>query len=449
MNYVMVENNGEIDPRLIELMGASTKDGVSSIGMFGTGWKYGIALALRKSIPVILFSGNKKIEFFTKEEHIGKEVFHRICYSVGKSPAKKTSLTTSMGQKDWTDEWFLLREVVSNAVDSGGFSIARHDGSNLLGVPGKTRVFIGLSERLEDVITNMPRYVRRTGELESVTLGKIFSPSSDKCRIYKKGILVKELDCRGVFDYDISGLALSESRTSDTWNIFWEMRKLLSTVSVEHLRRVVRGLSEADKSAVKIAESSVIFSEYDKATNTAWRDAFKEEFGDDGVLCAKSEVITDSVTSLGKKPVSLPEAVADALRGVGGVNTDTSLLGVGISSGFVFREETTYEGIVLSKTSDILKKIFGGLSDKIKIKIFKESNASSGVSTRLFKEDDESYSLAIREDQVSAGLKSTVLCSIAEILSNLSGTGKIVGMDRDDVPRSIVESVLPAFGIVV
>jgi hypothetical protein len=449
MNYVMIENNGEIDHRLIELMGASTKDGESTIGMFGTGWKYGIALAMRKNIPITLFSGNKKIDFFTKEEHIGGTVFHRICYSVGRSTTKKTSLTTTMGQKDWTDEWFLLREVVSNAVDCGGFSITRTDDLSLAGAAGKTRVFIGLSDRLEEVITNMPQYIRRTGELEASTFGKIFPPISDKCRVYKKGILIKELDCPGIFDYELNSLTLSESRTSDTWNIFWEMRRLLSSAAKENLRKVIRGLSDADSDGRKIAEASVVFSSYDKERDSSWRDAFKEEFGEDGVLCAKSEVITSSVTSMGKKAVSLPEAVATALRGVGGVDTDTALLGAGISSGFLFREETEYEGIVLSKTSDILKKLFGELSNKTKLKIFKESDASSGVSARIFREDDGSYSLAIREDHVSSGLKGVLILALSEIISNLSGAGKITGKDRDDIPRVFVESVLPAFGVVV
>ena len=449
MNYVMVENDGELDPRLIELMGASTKDGVSTIGMFGTGWKYGIALALRKNIPVKIFSGSKKIEFFKKDENIGGTVFHRICYSVGKSGTKRTSLTTSMGQKDWDDDWYLLREVISNSIDCGGFAITKADDFTISGVSGKTRVYVGLSERLEEVINNMPKFVRRSGEVETNALGKLFKPVSDKCRIYKKGILVRELEHPGVYDYELNELTLSESRTSDTWNIFWQMRKLLSHSSVDNLRVVVRSLSEADSDGRKIAEASVVFSEYDKEKNSSWCAAFNAEYGEEGVLCAKSDVVEESIVSLGKKPVSLPEAVANALRSTGGVSTENSLLGAGVSSGFVFRAETEYEGSVLSKTSDILKKLFGSLADRIKIKIFKECRGSSGETVSLLKEDDGSYSIAVREDQIDGGLRSLLLCVIPEIIDNLSISGKISSKDRESIPQNFIEVILPAFGIVV
>ncbi|MDD3302253.1 MAG: hypothetical protein PHN31_01760 [Candidatus Gracilibacteria bacterium] len=49
-NYTLFENDGEIDINSIKFLGCSTKDGIETIGKFGTGLKYAISVLLRNGI---------------------------------------------------------------------------------------------------------------------------------------------------------------------------------------------------------------------------------------------------------------------------------------------------------------------------------------------------------------------------------------------------------------
>jgi hypothetical protein len=51
MNYLLIENKGEIDINALILMGGTTKrEDESKIGFFGSGNKYAIALLLRERL---------------------------------------------------------------------------------------------------------------------------------------------------------------------------------------------------------------------------------------------------------------------------------------------------------------------------------------------------------------------------------------------------------------
>ena len=59
--FIKIQNEGEIEKRAFQLIGASTKrDDESKIGFFGSGNKYAIALLLRKNIFFKVYSGKKR-----------------------------------------------------------------------------------------------------------------------------------------------------------------------------------------------------------------------------------------------------------------------------------------------------------------------------------------------------------------------------------------------------
>jgi hypothetical protein len=449
-DWLLVENDGELDVRLLELMGASTKDGEKTIGYFGTGWKYGLALALRKKIQVVLFSGKKKIVFSTRTEEISGNNFDRILFSVGKAKPTRTSLTTRMGEKDWADEWCFFREIVSNAFDEGGFRTEKIiDGNLLVGERGKTRVYLSLTDRLTEVIDNMPMYVRRSGENFSNNLGSVFPTLGEKCRIYKKGIFVRELDAPGLFDYDLKSLTLSESRTADSWNIYWELRKFLSSADINIRRMILSGLSKARVEKKTIAESNMAFSDWEKEDRKFWSEAFNAEFGENAVLCSDSEVIHESVSNLGHAPISMPEKVAEVLRNSGAVKTEKQIIGAGAAEGYVYKEASSYEKGVIDKALSLIELAAGQSVRGFPVKVFKNDGVRASESAKLLPEDGTKFSLLINEKILSCGVRPVIESVYGELISSAGSSSSFGKSLRESFVRSLIEQLLPKAGIVV
>lgn len=106
-------NPGELDIRAAITMGVNVKDGVSPIGFFGTGFKYGVATLLRLGCSVTVYSGETKYTFGTKEATIRGKLFHIVTLN-----DQELGFTTDLG-KNW-EPWMAYRELYCNAKDEGG-----------------------------------------------------------------------------------------------------------------------------------------------------------------------------------------------------------------------------------------------------------------------------------------------------------------------------------------
>src|SRR5688572_27627437 len=116
MKYLKIKNNGELDIRLVALMGGTTKSQDNyKIGQFGSGLKYTLAYLFRNNIDFKIFTGEKEIQITIERELISGETFEIICID-----GNRTSITTKMGL-DWKP-WMIIRELYSNALDEGGAS---------------------------------------------------------------------------------------------------------------------------------------------------------------------------------------------------------------------------------------------------------------------------------------------------------------------------------------
>jgi hypothetical protein len=63
MKYLKIQNNGELDIRLVALMGGTTKaNDLYKIGQFGTGLKYTLAYLFRNNIDFKILSGANKVD---------------------------------------------------------------------------------------------------------------------------------------------------------------------------------------------------------------------------------------------------------------------------------------------------------------------------------------------------------------------------------------------------
>lgn len=80
MKYLKIQNNGELDIRLVALMGGTTKaNDKFKIGQFGTGLKYTLAFLYRNNLDFKIFVGENEVKLHLETEEIRGENFDIIC----------------------------------------------------------------------------------------------------------------------------------------------------------------------------------------------------------------------------------------------------------------------------------------------------------------------------------------------------------------------------------
>jgi hypothetical protein len=211
-NWLLIENKGEIDSNALILMGGSTKrDNKSTIGFYGSGNKYSIALLLKKNIKFKIFSGEKEIGITTEKVGFRDKSFEKILID-----GKETSLTTDMGPQ-W-DTWMVVREFVSNSIDEGDYNIVATT-SHIHALSGYTRIYIEHTPEIEEVISNWDQYFAfdRIDALVDNENGKIYPniAAANKCILYRKGIRCWN-ESSSLYHYDLPTFSINESRVLDS-----------------------------------------------------------------------------------------------------------------------------------------------------------------------------------------------------------------------------------------
>jgi hypothetical protein len=221
--YILIQNDGEIETNSFELIGASTKrDEKGKIGFFGSGLKYSIAYMMRKGIGFKIFSGLTELLFTTLPEQLKDKTFDRICIN-----GKPTSYTVTMGPT-WKEDWFVLREIYCNALDEGSCTMVK-DICQAVPSEGKTRIFIELTEDLNKVIKDWDAYFadERTplfvtspiytcyigSDDDSVVDQKVSVFAKTNGTLYRRGIRVHAND-QLLFDYGMDHISINEDRTA-------------------------------------------------------------------------------------------------------------------------------------------------------------------------------------------------------------------------------------------
>ena len=204
MKYLKIKNTGQLDTRILSLMGGTTKrENSDKIGTFGTGLKYSMAYLVRNNIDFKIFTGTTEIKLGTETENISDTNFNIITVN-----GVRTSITDSMGH-DWTP-WMIVREIYSNALDEGGASYEITE--EITGEDGNTSIYIELTAEFLQVYNNWNDYfiVGKESFYED-SFVKIY-PQKGGLKIYKQGILVKSLKTESLFNYDIKNATLNELR---------------------------------------------------------------------------------------------------------------------------------------------------------------------------------------------------------------------------------------------
>jgi hypothetical protein len=221
--YILIQNDGEIEPNSFELIGASTKrNDNTKIGFFGSGLKYSIAYMMRTGIDFKIFSGMHEFNFSTVPATIKDQQFDRICIN-----GQPTSFTVSMGPT-WKEDWFVLREIYCNALDEGTCTMVKET-EIVQPVEGKTRIFIERTEALtavcndwdsyfaedrEPIFISEPVYTCYLGNTDNgVTSQRIKVYPKTSGIIFRKGVRVCKRE-KMMYDYGCDGVNINEDRTA-------------------------------------------------------------------------------------------------------------------------------------------------------------------------------------------------------------------------------------------
>ena len=285
--YLEIKNNGELDIRILSLMGGTTKrDNKELIGNFGTGLKYSLAYLLRNKVDVKIFIGGAEVILYTKTENISNTDFN-ILYVNG----DRTSITDSMGV-DWKP-WMIVRELYSNALDEGGAEYKVVGSDSITGKEGCTSIFIELTPEFMEVYNNWSSYfiVGQEAFYEDDFV-KIF-PQSGDLKIYKQGILIHTLEKNSLFNYDFKKASLNELREYKGYlemDVYKAITQLKDPKSIQYF---LENLDDDDY------ESTV---DYDYSWSSTFNDVWEETIGGSKIIH------TEAIRNLKAKGIEVDEA---------------------------------------------------------------------------------------------------------------------------------------------
>lgn len=213
---IIFKNNGVIDIKAIKTFGVSVKK-EGSIGFFGTGLKYAIAILTREGCTIEIIAGGKSYKFKSKKVKVTGEDFDIITMN-----GKELGFTTELG-KTWKT-WQAFRELYCNCTDEGG---EIYQSNNVPECKYNETVIAVSGNVFEEVFRDIELYILQDKPFYQNDFIEIRNKSTSRC--FYKGVVVKEDmgSCR--YTYNIKNkIELTEDRTAK--------------YSFEVKREIVRGI---------------------------------------------------------------------------------------------------------------------------------------------------------------------------------------------------------------
>lgn len=256
MKYLKIQNKGELDIRLVALMGGTTKSKDEfKIGQWGSGLKYTLAYLLKNNLDFKIFIGDKIVNISTEVEVIRDEEFEIICID-----GKRTSITTQMGGQAW-EPWMIVRELWCNALDEGNEIKEITDTTD--GVIGTTTFYIQLTPDIKKVWDNWGDYFIHDQEPISESYAHKIYAGGNAVRLYKQGVLIYEdIHNKSLFSYDIKNADINE------------LREFRGTVSLE----MTKALAQANEKAISYYFENISEAYYEGDMDYEWYVTFNKSW---------------------------------------------------------------------------------------------------------------------------------------------------------------------------
>lgn len=209
---IIFENSGEIDPRLISLIGVNVKESPSAIGYFGTGLKYAVACLSRWEEHITIQSGLNEFSFRVEKTQIRGQDFGVL---VMQSPLDQLHLgfTTALG-KNW-EPWMVYRELWCNAHDEPNARVYETPNAPRP-TAGITRV-IASGAKIQSAHESRGEFILE-GRTPLHALKGLEIYEGEGKSIFYRGIAVQKPDKPSIYTYNIlDQIYLTEDRTAGSW----------------------------------------------------------------------------------------------------------------------------------------------------------------------------------------------------------------------------------------
>ena len=214
-------NPGSLDLRAIKVVGLTSKSGEDTIGRFGTGFKYALAVVARLGGTVSIWAENEWHKIGTREENFRGESFLQMTINDEDLP-----FAASLG-RDW-EAWMAFREFYSNALDEGG-NVHRFETRP---EPEDDQIIIAVEwDAFEAIFFSMEEHFIG-GDEKPVweTAGLQVFPGRSSFVFYK-GIAITKLEEPAAQRYNITSyIDLTEDRTA---KYSWQVMSRIQTYLVE------------------------------------------------------------------------------------------------------------------------------------------------------------------------------------------------------------------------
>jgi len=202
MKTTTFKNKGDFAIECISVFGASAKSSQSSIGKFGTGLKYAIAILLREGIEISLWIKGSEYKFGTADLNMRGKNFAQVTMNGNTLP-----FTTELGSH-W-ELWQAYRELESNCRDENGHTEVWNDIS--YATDGDV-CFVVHSDEFAEFVDDTSVFLDAQPDIENNNISVTFEPSNI---IYNNGIKVYENEVAYANTYNLTGscVELTEDRT--------------------------------------------------------------------------------------------------------------------------------------------------------------------------------------------------------------------------------------------
>lgn len=343
--YLKIQSQGEIEIEAFTLIGASSKRGDSTkIGYFGSGLKYSIASLIRNEIPFKVFQGEKEVIFSKTAKGFRGEDYQVITVN-----GVETSLTTTMGGKDWDLPFAPIREIYSNAIDEDENAILTKS-DDLIGYAEKTTIYICFNENVKHFYENFNLYFcnKNPNVLYTNQYATAYPQTQEgDLRLFRKGILcLHDEKVKALYSYNSNNFDINESRVlSNNYgaliqvSAFW--KKCDNTLLIQSLVKNLAGGNAG------FYEHNLNFATYHENFSSEWNDVFSN------IKCVPAEMLMFCDDSDLKDRVVLPLKL---LKPLFEQYPNLDILGLSNNSkGVNFVIEQNVSQILIDKVIDALK----------------------------------------------------------------------------------------------
>jgi hypothetical protein len=462
--YLLIQNPGVAPVEGFTLLGVSTTrdcGAAGTIGCFGSGSKHAINTLLRAGLKLYIYCGRTKLEFATRDDVISdglvEKPVKRVTCKTGTNKPADTGWVLDFGAIDWTNVAMALREFVANAIDrtireKGDFLDSLKTGDLSVSIvnevracAGYTRVCVEVNEAVQRYYGELPRrFLHFSDHPEQVK--ESFLPKanrslngSDTAMIYKQGVFVRQVEeCKepSLFDYNLNGLQLDESRNSSEYEITHAAACLFRKATAQQLAAVFTSLIADEKTYESHFDSYSMtgYSDPKPEQTQAWQQGWLLAAGPDAVMCDTVLHIADFVQKKGlnPKPVAAPAWVTAAAKY--GIQTAACVLDGNESKGREILPATDAAIQAVNTVWDWLQAIDMTLGkDKPRVACFRES-MNAGSELMGFYKDGGVY----LKDSIATGTNDYLLqTTLEEVVHHVTLS--------TDMSRDFQDFILDAF----